>query len=213
MRTGANSVKRPGRKLLLAAVILAVWPAAAWLAAEALIVKSELERADALAVLSGSSTYLERTRYAARIFEEGRAPLVILTNDNQQSGWSAAEQRNPFFHERAAGELQRGGVPAEHIRVIPQAVTGTYDEALRLREYVIENRLRSVLVVTAPYQSRRALWTLRKVFRESGVEVGLDAPPAGEQSPPAATWWWHAEGWKQVPFEYLKMVYYAWRYR
>ncbi|HVF55417.1 MAG TPA: YdcF family protein, partial [Pyrinomonadaceae bacterium] len=189
------------RRVIVMAIAAATWTLVAWLAAEALIVKSDLPRADAIAVLSGSSTYLERTRRAAELFAQGRAPIVVLTNDGQQSGWSATEQRNPFFYERAADELRRQGVPPERIRVIPEVVVSTYDEVVHLREYGAENRLRSILVVTAPYQSRRALWTLRRVFGGSGVEVGLDAPPAGEQSPPTPTWWWHAAGWEQVPSE------------
>jgi uncharacterized SAM-binding protein YcdF (DUF218 family) len=193
--------------------VLSAWPLAAWLAADALIVKSELAHADAIAVLAGSSTYLERARRAAQLFDEGRASLIVLTNDDERSGWSSAEQRNPFFVERAAGELRQLGVPAERIRIIPQIVTSTYDEAVRLRAYAVENRFRSVLVVSAPYQSRRALWTLRRVFRESDIMIGLDAPPTGQQSTRPATWWWHAEGWRQVPLEYVKMVYYFLQYR
>lgn len=56
------------------AFVLLVWSLVAWVAAEALIVKSELAQADALVVLAGSSTYVERTRRAAQLCQEGRAP-------------------------------------------------------------------------------------------------------------------------------------------
>ena len=78
---------------------------------ELLIVKSELPAADAIVVLSGSSTYVERADWAARLYREGRAPLVILTDDKLISGWNRAEERNPFFYELAAKELQKRGVP------------------------------------------------------------------------------------------------------
>lgn len=176
------------------------------------MVHAELASADALVILSGSSTYLERTEWAARLYKEGRAPLIILTNDNIQGGWSVAEQRNLMFIEIAAAELQRKGVPAEKIERIPEIASGTYEEATLAREYAIARNLRSILVVTSPYHSRRALQTWRRVFEGSGIEIGLDAPPPGIQSPSPATWWLHSLGWEMVPGEYVKMIYYKIKY-
>ena len=198
------------RRLAVAALIaLAAWPLVAWAAARGLVVECELERADAVVVLAGSSTYRERARHAAEIYARGRAPLVLLTDDGQKSGWSAESQTNPLFRERAAAELSRLGVPAERIRVLPGVVASTYDEALRVREFAAAERLGSVLVVTAAYQSRRARWTMRRVLDDAGVRVDVDAPPPGGDSPPAATWWMHLLGWKLVPGEYLKLAYYV----
>jgi uncharacterized SAM-binding protein YcdF (DUF218 family) len=196
---------RRGRIALLA---LVAWLLLAWVAAEALIVKSELAQADALVVLAGSSTYIERTHRAAQLFQRGRAPVIILTNDNIPSGWSVEEQRNPLFVELAADELKRQGVPAEKIEVMPGTVSSTYEEAVRLRDYAGQKSLRSILVVTSAYQSRRALWTIRRVFRGSNVEIGLEAVEPGQQSPRAGVWWFYGLGWQMVPGEYVKMVYY-----
>jgi len=205
-------IRNWSRALRLLAISVAVWSLVAWLAARSLIVRAELSSADALVVLSGSSTYLERTSWAARLYSEGRAPLVILTNDNVRGGWSVAEQRNPLFVELAAEELKRKGVPAEKIETILEAASGTYEEALRLRQYSVAHNLRSILVVTSAYHSRRALWTLRRVFEGSGIEIGLDTPGTGIQTPAPATWWWHPAGWQIVPGEYVKMIYYWMKY-
>ena len=201
---------RRGAAWALAGV--AVWTLAAWGAARWLVVRADLPRADALAVLAGSSTYVERARRAAELFAEGRAPRVLLTDDGQRGGWSAVEERNLFFVERAAEELRRAGVPADRIEVLQPKVSSTHDEAVRLREYAGARGLRSVLVVTSAYQSRRALWTLRRVFEGSGVEVGLEAIEPGRQTPRAFAWWFYPLGWKLVPGEYLKMIYYRLRY-
>jgi len=203
---------RAWRRARLALVAFVAWSLLAWTAAEALIVKAELAQPDALVVLAGSSTYVERTRRAAQLFQEGRAPSIVLTNDNELSGWSVDEQRNPLFVERAAGELKRQGVPAEKIEIAPGAVSSTYDEAVRLREYANARGLKSILVVTSAYQSRRALWTFRRVFEGSGVAVGVSAVEPGEQSPRAGVWWLYPLGWQMVPGEYVKMIYYWVRY-
>ncbi|MDQ2922533.1 MAG: YdcF family protein, partial [Acidobacteriota bacterium] len=192
----------------LSALVLLAWPPAAWLAARVLVVDSTPVSVDAIAVLAGSSTYVERAHRAADLFSHGRAPFIVLTNDGQHSGWSEPEQRNPFFFERAMKELQQRGVPRERITVIAQPVTSTYEEAVALRAFAARNNLRSMLVVAGPYQSRRALRTVRCVFEGTGVLVGVDAPTPGEQSPSPSTWWLHRMGWHEVPSEYAKLAYY-----
>lgn len=207
--------RKPGRaRSLLPKLIVALllWPLVAWAGARLLIVKAELPNADAIVILSGSSTYIERADYAAQLYAEGRAPRVILTNDNIKGGWSVEEQRNPFFYERAARELREHGVPADKIEVVMPVATSTYEESWRLRDYASEHKLGALLVVTSPYHARRALWTLRRVFDGTGVQIGLDTPAPGQQSPSAATWWCYPSGWKMVPGEYLKMLYYLANY-
>jgi uncharacterized SAM-binding protein YcdF (DUF218 family) len=195
----------------VAAVVLALWPFAAWGAARGLVARSEVEKADALVVLSGSAAYEERAAEAARLYMEGRAPVVLLTDDGVQGGWSSAEQRNPRFVELAAAALARGGVPAESVRVLGARPTNTHDEAEALRAYAAEKGLRSLLVVTSAYHSRRALWTWRRVFEGSGVRVGLE-PAEGARTPGAWSWWLSSAGWRQVAGEYVKMIYYVLRY-
>lgn len=185
----------------------------AWAAARALITESPLAHADALLVLSGSSEYVERTRHAAQLFNEGRAAKIILTNDNERGGWSYEEQRNPLFVERERDELKRAGIPPDKIEILARPVSSTYDEAVLLREYALANNLRSVLVVTSAYHSRRALWTLRHVLGGSGVEVGLDSVATGQQTPAPILWWLYPSGWEAVAAEYPKFIYYWLRYR
>jgi uncharacterized SAM-binding protein YcdF (DUF218 family) len=181
-------------------------------AAKALIVKKEITHADAIVVLSGSATYNERVRLAARLLEEGRGSAIVLTNDGLLSGWSAADERNLFFFERSIEELRRLGVPTRQITTIPGRVNNTHEEAVAVREYAKANGLRSILVVTAPYQARRALWVFQRTFDGSGITIGLDSPAPGEQSPHPTTWWTRTLGWKLVPGEYIKIIYYRWNY-
>jgi uncharacterized SAM-binding protein YcdF (DUF218 family) len=207
---GSNSWRK--RLLLFVIVSLPVLWFLAWAAARLLIVNAPLQQANAIVVLSGSAALVERNTVAAQFYNQGRAPKIILTNDNQLSGWSATEQRNPFFYERAITLLRGAGVPAAAIEVLPQPISSTHDEAMLLRQYTAAHGLKSVLVITSAYHSRRALGTLRRSFANSGIEVALEGVPPGWQSPSPATWWLHRDGWQMVPAEYVKMIYYWWRY-
>ena len=194
--------------MLFAALLLCIWVVVAWGAAKFLIVATPLNRADMIVVLSGSAVYKERTERAAEYYRQGLSDRILLTNDNLRGEWSSAEQRNPFFYERARDNLLRLGVPAERVQVLYRPVNGTYDEAEALKEYAVTNKLRSLLVVTSAYHSRRALWTLSRVFAGTGIEIGLQSVETGEQTPAPVTWWLHLRGWQMVGGEYVKNVYY-----
>lgn len=192
-------------KVLL--LLLVAW-FVAWIAARALIVDADIPKADAIVVLSGSSTYVERTHKAAELYNQGRAPLVILTDDNTRGGWSSAQQRNPYFVERAHEELVKQGVPPAQIRVAPGLASGTSEEAVVIKDYAVAQGLHSLLVVTSAYHSRRALRTLRKTFAATGTTVGMVTAPTGWQTPAPAFWWLHLEGWRSVAGEWVKLIYY-----
>jgi uncharacterized SAM-binding protein YcdF (DUF218 family) len=189
-----------------------LWLMLTWGGAQLLIVKSEIAAADAIVVLSGSSTYLERADWAAKLYREGRAPVIILTNDSLISGWDKVEQRNPFFYELAARELVKRGVPESKIQVVSNIALGTYEESLGLRDYATTHKLKRLLVVTSAYHSRRALWSMQHACEGSGIEIGIDTPPPGWQTPLPSRWWWRRWGWKVVAGEYGKLIYYRMRY-
>lgn len=208
--TGRNPPLRTKwwRRLRITALVLLTWCLLAWGLARTLIVRDDLKSADALAVLAGSDAYLERTQLAAQLFFQGRAHKIILTNDNLIGGWVNEQQRNPLFVERAMGELRRAGVPSDRIEVLSQPVSSTYDEVVLLQSYAATQKLHSLLVLTSAYHSRRALWTLGRVFKSGDVEVSLAVVPPGYQSPSPATWWLWPRGWRIVALEYVKLSYY-----
>jgi len=191
-------------------LIFLVWIFLAPFLAKRLIIEKPLERADAILVLSGSSVYLERMQEAAALFKKGIAPKILLTDDGLKSGWNRKEQRNPFFAERARWELVNQGVPEDAIEILPTVVKTTHDEAVLLEKTAKERGLKSILLVTSAYHTRRALWTFEKVLRDNNnsIEIGIEPAPAGIQTLPPDYWWLSAGGWQFVAGEYLKTVYY-----
>lgn len=189
-----------------------IWPVAAWGSAQYLITEAPLETADAIIILGGSATYKERAHEAARLFFEHRSQRILITNDNTRGPWASSEQRNLFFYERSLEELKNAGVPPSNIEVVMQPVSSTHEEAEVAQHYAQQHDLHSILIVTSAYHSRRALWVFSRVFRETGIRVGLISARRAEESPSPLIWWLTLRGWKLVPTEYLKMVYYAIHY-
>ena len=210
-RTTPKATRRR-RFLIIATLLVLCAPLFAFFAARLLIVRAAVQAPDAIIVLSGSSTYLERSSWAAKLYREGRAPLIVLTNDGVVSGWDNREDRNPMFYELSLRRMQQEGVPSDHIQVAPGQALGTYDESVIIREFAVEHRLHRLLIVTSGYHSRRALWSLRRACEGSGIEVGIDSAPTGWQTPSPWVWWSKRRGWKLVAGEYVKMIYYWTKY-
>lgn len=198
--------------LKLVSCCILIWPFAAWAGAKYLITEAPLDTADAIVVLGGSATYKERAHEAARLLFAGRSQRILITNDNARGPWSSAEQRNLYFYERSLEELRSAGVPSQSVDVLLQPVASTYEEAELIRDYAQQHGLRSILIVTSAYHSRRALWVFSRVFRDTGIRVGLVAVAPGDESPEPATWWLSVRGWRLVPTEYVKMIYYVIHY-
>lgn len=200
------------------ALLFIAWCLVAWCAARWLIVSdvanesTSTNQVDSVAVLAGASAYEERCAHAAEIWNEQRTARVVLTNDGVRSGWVSTEQRNPLFMERARQALERAGVPRQKIEELPQIVAGTYQEAVLLRNFATTRGVRSIIIVTSPYHTRRARWILRRVFDGSGVEVKVDAAVPHDGTPHPSTWWFYKRGWRDVVGEYVKFVFYALSY-
>ena len=194
--------------MLIAAV---VWVVCAPLLATRLIVEKPMEKADAILVLGGSATYIERTQKAAELYKMGSAPRVFLTDDGERAGWSKTEQRNPHYFELAKRSLTSHGVPEDAIGVLPGEVTGTDWEARALSLEIETSGLKSVLLVTSAYHSRRALWTFERFLAGKNVTIGIEHPPTGEQTPGPRFWWLSSRGWQMVAGEYVKSAVY-WLY-
>lgn len=187
---------------------LLIWFFIAPFLAKNLIVEKPLEKADAILVLSGGSAFVERTHRAAELYKKGVAPKIFLTNDGVQGGWNQKEQTNLFFYEQARRELIKQGVPAENIEVLLEVVEGTHDEAVLFEKIIRERNLKSILLITSAYHTRRTLSTFQKVFGEKN-EIGIAAPEIPTPSPDY--WWLFRQGWRNIALEYLKIFYY-WLY-
>lgn len=207
---GLKSLKKIWLRLFVALSLCLVWVFLAPCLAENLIVEKPLEKADAILILGGSSTFVERTQKAAELYKKGVAPQIFLTNDGQQGGWNVEEQRNPFFYERAKWELVANGVPENVIEILPEVVEGTNDEAVLFEKTAREKGVKKVLIVTSAYHTRRALSVFELVFRNNSaeIEIGITSPPTGEQTPKPFNWWFSPNGWKFVAGEYVKIVGY-----
>ena len=104
-----------------------------------------------------------RAEHAARLYREGRAPLVVVTGGVGEYGPSEASV--------AAGVLARAGVPREAI-LLEDSSTSTWENASFARERFGGGR---VLVVTDAFHTFRAQRIFTSLYDEAAA-VGTHSP-------------------------------------
>jgi uncharacterized SAM-binding protein YcdF (DUF218 family) len=196
-------------KYFLGLMFIAIgWVAVAPQLAGHLIVEKPLDHADAMIVLSGSAVYKERTQKAAELYKKGVAPLIFINNDGERAGWSQQEQTNPPYVELEQRELIANGVMPDAIVVLTGVVSGTDQEVQAIKPELDQRQIKSLLVVTSAYHTRRALRTFEKVLADKDVKIGIAHPPAGVATPDPNYWWLSPSGWQMVAGEYVKSAVY-----
>lgn len=200
--------------LAVAVVVTTGWVVVAartlWLPlpAEWLRVQDPVAKADAVFILSGNVVW--RAPLAARLYREDRAPRLLVTGGYYSDYFLVLTGEHLTDAEVVARVLSKLGVPRSAMTLV-KGGTSTYEEALILRKQVDDLGLRSVIVVTSNFQSRRARWIFRKVLRDRSVALSFVEANHAVFTP--RDWWRHEEGLITVSNEYIKLVYYALRYR
>lgn len=150
-----------------------------------LVVSVPLHKADGLIVLGGEP--LARPQEAARLYHQGVAPVVFVTGIGD-----AITNRRILIAE---------GVPSTRIVSETKSST-THENALFLKPTLEAAQVRSALIVTSPFHTRRALATFRKVM--PGITFGVTEASIG--------WWGRPEGrWdinRFAAIEFLKTLEY-----
>lgn len=158
-------------------------------------VEDPLLPSDAIVMLLGGPW--DRPGKAAELYRRGLAPVILMGDTGRASGEAA-------YHRQL---LIREGVSAASIETLPgESIESTYDEAIRVREYVRNHPIRRITVVTSAYHTARARWTFRKVLDGSGVEIRM----AASQNPRFTEANWHLSdsGLKLYLGEAIKTLYY-----
>jgi len=199
----SKKVESFGGKVLIALIIIAcALPFTyflLWGMGGLLIVADPLQKASAVAVLSGNET--DRLHETLRILREGYAPLVVITEtDMTEDGSNSMSTIDKVI---AAREV---GIASEAILVTNQVASSTRDEALAILEVAQQRNFTSVIVVTDPYHCFRTRILFRGIFSSSGVDVIVR--PVRDHWYRSNTWWLTGVGRKATFSEYFKLFFF-----
>ena len=162
-----------------------------------LIVSSDLQAANAIVVLSGGDE--SRMNEALQLYNENYARMIILTETGQTAeGYSELHS----FDMRIV--LLSNGVPSGNMLITDHVVSSTRDEALAVKTIMISQQMKSAIIVTDPYHTRRALNIFKEIIKDTDIQLSIR--PVHNSWYNSRTWFLKFDGWKYTILEYLKLL-------
>lgn len=171
-----------------------------------LITPDPLVHADAIYVLGGAS--LERGTEAGRLYREGWAPQVICTGGMVPQLYRA-ENIDRTEAEVTRDVAIRQGVSQGHCQAL-EIGTSTKEEADAILAFAKQDDQDTVIIATSLFHLRRVRSVFKRPFQQAGITVVLTGAPSmlfDEQH-----WWETEEGLMMCQNEYVKLLYYWWKY-
>jgi len=173
-----------------------------WLAAYGryLVVDESPRRCDAIIVLSGEA--VPRVAKAVEMYKGGYSNLIIMTGGGRLT--SRLTEADLMYME--AVEL---GVPPSAV-LLENRSESTYENAVNTKKIVLDRGIKSILLVTSNYHTRRSRFVFKRVFKGTAVEIVTVSAPDPKFSP--SSWWKKHEGQQKALTELANMIIYRIKY-
>ncbi len=150
-----------------------------------LVINEAPQKADAIIVLSGGENRIQK---GIELYKQQYAPYLILSNANEDNMDAYIIARN---------------VPKRSVFFETNA-DSTYKNALYTKEIMTKHHLKSAIVVTSNFHTRRTKMNFNKVYQGTGISftyVAVDTPGFDPHS------WWQSKNGRHIVFdEYVKYI-------
>ena len=160
--------------------------------------------ADAIVVLSGGK--FTRIPHAIKLFEEGYASEILLTDEKKRDiRFSHLFPNNEMIAKAMIEELGLS-VPVSLIQSKKGGATSTFDEAYDLLKLSEKKRYLHLILVTDAFHSRRAYHAFQSVFKDAGIKIEIS--PASNEIFNENNWWTSDRGISAYVLESIKYPVY-----
>lgn len=160
--------------------------------------------ADVIVVLSGGKD--TRIPHALKLFEEGYAPEILLTDEKKRNiRFSHLFPTNRMIAQAMIEELEMS-VPVSTIQSQKGGATSTFDEAYDLLKLSENKRYRHLILVTDAFHTRRAYHAFQTVFEDTEIKIEMSA--ASNEIFNVNNWWTSDQGISAYVLESIKYPVY-----
>ncbi|MBN1106767.1 MAG: YdcF family protein [Deltaproteobacteria bacterium] len=173
-----------------------------------LVVEHKPSKSDLIVCLAGGN--VERALGTAEVYRRGLAARIFVAPEENPDGFDVLMREGieyPRSVDLLVTLLQKLGVPNSGIVAGRRPVRSTLEEASAVRDFVIREKARSLILVTSPTHSRRVHLTFKKVFEGEDVRIQVVATPYSGFKP--ETWWESRKYIRKVILEYQKLIFYV----
>ena len=163
-----------------------------------LVHSDTLEPAEAIIVLSGSST-VNRIEAGVILFQKGLGKIIIISGEKIYPGY--------YTHSLMKNHAINLGVPAD--KIIASGIEGetsTWGEGIHNLQKLKENKFKSFILVTSAFHTNRAHAVYEKLINHLGYDFKFMVYPAKDNRIPINDWWKSRTGRKHIFLEYLSTL-------
>ena len=176
-----------------------------------LIVEHEPMESEIAVCLAGGN--IERGLAAADIYKKGLASMILISREEPPDGYELLKGSGFSYPESIdllRVLLQEAGVPEQAILERDTIVNSTVSEAVAIKKITEEENIKSMIIITSPYHTRRAWLTFKRVFKDSDMRILM--LPSKYSGFKAEDWWKRRRYIKDVIIEYQKLIFYIAKY-
>jgi uncharacterized SAM-binding protein YcdF (DUF218 family)/glycosyltransferase involved in cell wall biosynthesis len=141
-----------------------------WLAGEQLIVKDPPKKSGAIVVFSGDGetsyqnlSYQKRALGATKLYRDGYSDKIFLSSGRRQT---IADVKMIKLY------LNSQGVPKKSIYILDKYPSSTYQNVKMVKQLLDNNKVTSILFVTAPYHSLRS----ELIWKKNAPNINITTP-------------------------------------
>jgi uncharacterized SAM-binding protein YcdF (DUF218 family) len=139
---------------------------------------------------------------------------MVLINGNRKTDVIRKLEKKGFVaccnaYENSLRILEMHGVAREKVWTVDaEDVFDTVSEAQTIKPFLARHEVKSMIITTSKFHSRRARFVWQKVMRS---EEGIYASAAEDDPFDPDGWWTQGRQVKQVMGEYGGLAYYLWK--
>jgi len=166
-------------------------------AAAFLIVEDQVEPVDAIVVLSGDEG--DRVNEAIKWYKNGYGENLVITKTHTEY-----IGEGQTYSEKLQRMAIDAGVPADSIYITDGESSSTVEEAQAVKILANQRNIHSILVITAPYHTRRTLIIFNDEYKDMDMKIIVH--PVQDSWYRPINWYLSAQGWRQTFTEYASLL-------
>ena len=183
-----------------------------FLPARFLLVKDNINKADCIVVLS-SDTYF-RIKKAVELYNSGYAKNIVVTitperekelKEYYEFGYRIFGLKDISNKEIILKAFEYFNKDPKDIYFTEKEVTSTYDEAIAIKDFMLKNNFKSLILVTSTYHTKRALLVFKLVFNKTGIKIYNCTAENKLYNP--LRWWEKERDVEKIIREYVAIIY------
>lgn len=164
------------------------------------------QTAQRIFVLGGGS--YDRGFYAARLWHLGFAPKIICTGENVSNTMKTLGLEHTEA-ELTRWRIQSLDVDSVNIEALSRG-NSTMEESDIILELCENNGWNKIILVSDIFHTHRIRYVFEEKFNQAGIQVIYAGAPSSRYN--EEVWWKDEDGLIMVNNEYIKLLYYYWKY-